>query len=40
MRRVEAMQAVYAELERCVVVTIMGATAVELQSLGHRSNVF
>ena len=40
MRRVEAMQAVYAELERCVVVTIMGATAVELQSLGHRSNFF
>ena len=40
MRRVDAMQAVYAQLEPCVVVTIMGATAVELQSLGHRPNFF
>ncbi len=40
MRRLEAMQAVYGELERCVVVTIMGAVAAELQSLGHRPNFF
>ena len=40
MRRVDAIKAVYAELEPCVVVTIMGATAVELQSLGHRPNFF
>jgi sulfopyruvate decarboxylase subunit beta len=40
MRRVDAMQSVYPELERCVVVTIMGAVAAELQSLGHRPNFF
>ena len=40
MRRVDAMKAVYPELEQCVVVTIMGAVAAELQSLGHRSNFF
>jgi sulfopyruvate decarboxylase subunit beta len=40
MRRIDALKAVYPELERCVVVTIMGAVAVELQSLGHRPNFF
>ena len=40
MRRVDAMRAVYPELERCVVVTIMGAVAAELQSIGHRPNFF
>lgn len=40
MRRVDAMKAVYPELERCVVVTIMGAVAAELQSIGHRPNFF
>jgi sulfopyruvate decarboxylase subunit beta len=40
MRRVDAMKAVYPELEQCVVVTIMGAVAAELQSLGHRTNFF
>ena len=40
MRRVDAMNAVYADLERCVVVTIMGAVAAELQSIGHRPNFF
>ncbi|HEY4306726.1 MAG TPA: thiamine pyrophosphate-dependent enzyme [Gemmatimonadaceae bacterium] len=42
MRRVDAMQAVYDELakEGRVVVTIMGAVAAELQSLGHRPNFF
>src|SRR3979490_3184190 len=34
------MRAVYPELEGCAVVTIMGAVAAELQSLGHRSNFF
>ena len=38
MRRVDALQAVYSELEHCVVVTIMGAVAAELQSIGHRPN--
>jgi len=40
MKRLDAMHAVYAELERCVVVTIMGAVAAELQTLGHRPNFF
>lgn len=40
MRRLDAMKAVYPELERSVVVTIMGAVAAELQSLGHRPNFF
>jgi sulfopyruvate decarboxylase subunit beta len=40
MRRIDALKAVYPELERCVVVTIMGAVAAELQAIGHRSNFF
>ena len=40
MRRLDALQAVYPELERSIVVTIMGAVAAELQSLGHRPNFF
>src|SRR5436305_10578311 len=40
MRRLDALTAMYAQLERCVVVTIMGAVAAELQSLGHRPNYF
>ena len=40
MRRLDALQAIYAELEACVVVTIMGAVAAELQSIGHRPNFF
>jgi sulfopyruvate decarboxylase subunit beta len=40
MRRLDALKAIYPELERSVVVTIMGAVAAELQSLGHRPNFF
>jgi sulfopyruvate decarboxylase subunit beta len=40
MKRLDAMQAVYAELGSCVVVTIMGAVAAELQSIGHKPNFF
>ncbi len=40
MKRRDAMEAVYADLERCVVVTIMGAVAAELQSIGHKPNFF
>ncbi|HEV8600184.1 MAG TPA: thiamine pyrophosphate-dependent enzyme [Gemmatimonadales bacterium] len=40
MRRLDALQAIFPELERSVVVTIMGAVAAELQSLGHRPNFF
>jgi sulfopyruvate decarboxylase subunit beta len=40
MKRRDAMEAIYGDLERCVVVTIMGAVAAELQSIGHRPNFF
>ena len=40
MKRLEAMAAVYDRLTSCIVVTIMGAVAAELQSLGHRPNFF
>ena len=42
MKRVDAIRAVYADLEARgrVVVTIMGAVAAELQGLGHRHNFF
>src|SRR5512145_1393886 len=40
MKRIDAMKTIYDDLERCVVVTIMGAVAAELQSLGHRPNFF
>ena len=40
MLRIDALKAIYPQLEDCVVVTIMGAVAAELQSLGHRPNTF
>ena len=40
MRRLDAMKAIYPQLDRCVVVTIMGAVAAELQSIGHKPNFF
>src|SRR3954453_4901020 len=40
MTRVDALRAIYPTLENRIVVTIMGAVAAELQSLGHRSNFF
>ena len=40
MKRIEALNAVYALLENRIVVTIMGAVAAELQSIGHRPNFF
>ena len=42
MKRIDAMRAVHADLEAegRVVVTIMGAVAAELQSIGHRANFF
>jgi sulfopyruvate decarboxylase subunit beta len=40
MKRIDAMRAVYPHLEQCAVVTIMGAVAAELQSIGHRANFF
>jgi sulfopyruvate decarboxylase subunit beta len=40
MKRIDAMRAVYDDLEGCVLVTIMGAVAAELQSIGHKPNFF
>src|SRR3989442_3728557 len=40
MLRIDCLKSIYPELERCLVVTIMGAVAAELQSLGHRPNFF
>jgi sulfopyruvate decarboxylase subunit beta len=40
MTRIDAIRSVYAELEQCIVVTIMGAVAAEMQSIGHRPNFF
>lgn len=40
MLRADALEAIYPELEHRIVVTIMGAVAVELYMLGHRPNFF
>lgn len=40
MLRLDALKAIYPRLEQCIVVTIMGAVAAELQSLGHRPGFF
>jgi sulfopyruvate decarboxylase subunit beta len=40
MQRLECLRAIYDRLEDCLIVTIMGAVACELQSLGHKPNFF
>src|SRR5881628_2970587 len=40
MKRIDALRAIYDRLADRVVVTIMGAVAAELQSIGHRPNFF
>ena len=40
MLRLDCLRTVYPDLEKCLVITIMGATAAELHSLGHRPNFF
>jgi sulfopyruvate decarboxylase subunit beta len=40
MLRIDCLRSIYTELEKCLVVTIMGAVSAELQSLGHRPNFF
>jgi sulfopyruvate decarboxylase subunit beta len=40
MRRLDAIREIYPALEQSVVVTIMGAVAAEMQSIGHRPNFF
>jgi len=38
--RLDALRAIYLQLADRIVVTIMGAVAAELQSIGHRPNFF
>jgi sulfopyruvate decarboxylase subunit beta len=40
VKRIDCLAAIYDDLADCAVVTIMGAVAVELYSLGHRPNFF
>jgi len=40
MRRLDALNAIYSRLQDRIVVTIMGAVAAELQSIGHKPNFF
>src|ERR1700686_4617883 len=40
MLRVDALTAIYSDLQDKIVVTIMGAVAVELFTIGHRHNFF
>jgi sulfopyruvate decarboxylase subunit beta len=40
VKRLDALRAIYDQLNDCAVVTIMGAVAAELQSIGHRPNFF
>jgi sulfopyruvate decarboxylase subunit beta len=40
MRRLDCLQSIYPHLAEPIVVTIMGAVAAELQSIGHRPNFF
>src|SRR2546423_11777956 len=40
MLRTECLEGCYEQLKDCIVVTIMGAVAAELQSVGHRPNFF
>ena len=40
MKRQDALRAIYDRLGESAVVTIMGAVAAELQSIGHRPNFF
>src|SRR5712672_4549334 len=40
MLRLDCLRSIYSDLEKSLVVTIMGALPAELQSLGHRPNFF
>jgi sulfopyruvate decarboxylase subunit beta len=40
MQRLDCLRVIYGRLDDCLVVTIMGAVACELQSIGHRPNFF
>jgi sulfopyruvate decarboxylase subunit beta len=40
MLRIDCLRSIHDKLDDCLVVTIMGAVAAELQSVGHRPNFF
>jgi sulfopyruvate decarboxylase subunit beta len=40
MQRIDCLRSIQDRLDDCLVVTIMGAVAAEMQSLGHRQNFF
>src|ERR1700758_2432879 len=40
MLRIDCLRSIHSDLKDCLVVTIMGAVAAELHSLGHRPNFF
>jgi sulfopyruvate decarboxylase subunit beta len=40
MRRLDALNAIYPHLQESIVITIMGAVAAELQSIGHQPHFF
>jgi sulfopyruvate decarboxylase subunit beta len=40
MLRLDCLRSIYPQLDSCLVVTIMGAVATELHSLGHQPNFF
>jgi len=40
VKRIDCLEAIYEDIRDCAVVTIMGAVAAELYSLGHRANFF
>jgi sulfopyruvate decarboxylase subunit beta len=40
MQRIDCLRAIHGRLDDRLVVTIMGAVAAELQSIGHRENFF
>jgi len=40
VKRIDCLTSIYDPLKECAVVTIMGAVAAELYSLGHRPNFF
>jgi len=40
MQRIDCLRSIRNRLDDCLVVTIMGAVAAEMQSLGHRQNFF
>ena len=40
MKRIDALQRIYKQLDSKLIITNMGAVAAELYSLGHKKNFF